>query len=298
MSRTMSRDRPRGAIVYLSRSTADDLHDLRRSLWNLDRFFNRRHGYPVVIFHEDFSPALMAEIRRWTSSTLEFAVVDFRLPEFVNPADVPPRILGRFPIGYRHMCRFFAGMVYRHPAMQQYDWYWRFDTDSFLRCSVGYDPFEAMERGQHLYGYITLLKERPEVVQGLWETSRRYATENGLDLARLGSLTDERGGYNLLYYYNNFEIVDLRFFRSPTYLRFFDYLDRTGGIYQFRWGDAPIRTIAVALLVPPAQVRRFDDIGYSHAGYYTQRRHYVTDRAQAAIVKLLRPLRAFNSIRR
>ena len=35
-----------------------------------------------------------------------------------------------------------------------------------------------------------------------------------------------QGGYNLCHFWSNFELGDLRFFRSRPYLDFFDYLDR------------------------------------------------------------------------
>ena len=39
-----------------------------------------------------------------------------------------------------------------------------------------------------------------------------------------------------------------------------------GGIMTRRWGDAPIRTLAVFALLPPAQVHRFDEAVYWHQG--------------------------------
>ena len=35
------------------------------------------------------------------------------------------------------------------------------------------------------------------------------------------------------------------------------YIDQTGGIYYTRWGDAPIRSLAVALVVPEAALHHF-----------------------------------------
>ena len=35
-----------------------------------------------------------------------------------------------------------------------------------------------------------------------------------------------QGGYNLCHFWSNFELGDLRFFRSRPYLDFFDWLDR------------------------------------------------------------------------
>ena len=37
-----------------------------------------------------------------------------------------------FSMGYRHMCRFFSGEIFKHPIMENYDNYLRLDTDSFI----------------------------------------------------------------------------------------------------------------------------------------------------------------------
>jgi len=39
-------------------------------------------------------------------------------------------------------------------------------------------------------------------------------------------VADPHGGYNLCHFWSNFEIADLRFFRSQAYQHFFDSLDR------------------------------------------------------------------------
>jgi len=52
--------------------------------------------------------------------------------------------------------------------------------------------------------------------------------------------------------------------RSPEYRDFIDYIDRTGGIYYQRWGDATIKTVAVTLFVPKNRIHQFKDMGYIH----------------------------------
>jgi len=85
--------------------------------------------------------------------------------------------------------------------------------------------------------------------------------------------------------FNNFEIADMNLWRGEAYSAFFDYLDRSGGFYyevrlspllfnanrfqlRFvcgqRWGDAPVHTIAAALLADKDEVHFFEEIGYEH----------------------------------
>lgn len=64
--------------------------------------------------------------------------------------------------------------------------------------------------------------------------------------------------------WSNFEIGDLNFWRSPAYIDFFEHLDKAGGFYYERWGDAPVHSIAAALFAKKEQIHWFEDIGYRH----------------------------------
>jgi alpha 1,2-mannosyltransferase len=82
--------------------------------------------------------------------------------------------------------------------------------------------------------------------------------------------------------WSNFEIADLDFWRSETYIKYFDFLDQKGGFYyevcfqvdgfvmsgpdnaSQRWGDAPVHSIAAALFARKDQIHFFNDIGYRH----------------------------------
>lgn len=59
----------------------------------------------------------------------------------------------------------------------------------------------------------------------------------------------------------------MRFFRSKTYSDYFEHLDRTGGFFYERWGDAPVHSIAASFFLPKSQIHFFHDIGYRHAPY-------------------------------
>lgn len=70
--------------------------------------------------------------------------------------------------------------------------------------------------------------------------------------------------WNFCHFWSNFEIADMDFYRSPEYRGLFDYLDEDGGFYYERWGDAPVHTLAAALLLRPEQIHQFSDWGYIH----------------------------------
>ena len=68
-------------------------------------------------------------------------------------------------------------------------------------------------------------------------------------------------------FYANFEISNISIWRSCAYRNYVDYIDRLGGIYYGRWGDSPIKSLALSLFIPWTEIHEFKDIGYEHQGF-------------------------------
>jgi hypothetical protein len=65
-------------------------------------------------------------------------------------------------------------------------------------------------------------------------------------------------------FYTNFEIVNLPFFRGEEYTSYFQALEETKQIYYNRWGDAPVRWLAVHMLLSDEEIWCVKDIAYLH----------------------------------
>lgn len=175
-------------------------------------------------------------------------------------------------VGYRHMCRFFAGVVTSHPALMGYRYIWRLDADAQYFCPIDENPFQVMHQNNKVYGYTIMLKEHTKRAgDSLWISVNNYISRMPRLMApvarqRLARRANIEGNYNRCHYWNNFEILDLDFFRSSTYTDFFQFLESEEGIWFDRWGDALIRTLAVDMFLDPSQVMQFQTIGYSHHG--------------------------------
>lgn len=87
--------------------------------------------------------------------------------------------------------------------------------------------------------------------QGLWSAVNDYAQRRAIRPKFRWAASHV--------FYNNFEVSDLAVWRSPEYRDYIDYIDKTGGIYYRRWGDAPIKTLAVTLFVPKDRIHQFQD---------------------------------------
>ena len=117
--------KPKAVILYLARSSPKDVADLKESLRLLYVNFNERFKYPIIIFHENFSDELIYEIREIAKSSIGFERIQFSIPDFLNENEIP-KYAGPHnqSMAYRHMCRFFSGPIFQHPALKDYDWYW------------------------------------------------------------------------------------------------------------------------------------------------------------------------------
>ncbi|PVI01062.1 glycosyltransferase family 15 protein [Periconia macrospinosa] len=76
--------------------------------------------------------------------------------------------------------------------------------------------------------------------------------------------TMEGESYNMCHFWSNFEIARLDWFRSTEYQDFFEMMDRSGGFWMERWGDAPIHSLAAGALLGPGDIHYFRDLGYRH----------------------------------
>jgi alpha 1,2-mannosyltransferase len=78
----------------------------------------------------------------------------------------------------------------------------------------------------------------------------------------LSFVSDDGMGYNMCHYWSNFEIIDLSFTRSPAYTSYFTTLDKAGGFFYERWGDAPVRSIAASMMLNSNELWQIDYAGY------------------------------------
>jgi len=250
-----SQYRINAAIYYLIRSTSVD--NLNISLHSLDKYFNNRFHYPVIIFHEGtLSEEGRFAIQDMTQSLLIFQQVTFTLPDVIT--DPVPETVCFKQVGYRHMCRFHAKGVYEESIMSHLDYVWRLDDDSILLSHITYDIFQYLSDHNLLYGYVIARNDLPHCVHNLWKTVKHYISTNSIQTQFFDKWPENK------IYYNNFEVSAMRLWRSQEYQHYMDMIDHIGGIYYHRWGDAPIKSIAVSMFVPENQVHRFRGFGYNH----------------------------------
>jgi alpha 1,2-mannosyltransferase len=185
----------------------------------------------------------------------------------IDPRTVPEvlNLAGhKWSVGYRHMSRFFCHGMFQLQFVQELEFYWRLDADSMLLHHVEADPFDTMKKNGRVYGYNVIAFEDVAVAEGLFDAVKHHFVR-GSTSSILGNHVNSKE-WNKSMFYTNFEISRVDFWRSSDYTRFFRDVDEAGGVYQRRWGDAPIHFLAVAALLKDEQLQEFS-MPYWHQYY-------------------------------
>ena len=251
--------KPKGVIYILTQQKR--FKNLIELLISISKHFNELYKYPVVIFYEEMDLASKLTVRNISQTDVLFQKVQFNIPPFLN--GVQDNIKCTSSIGYRHMCRFHVKGVYEQGILQGFDYHWRLDDDSLLTRRVHYDVFKHMQSHDYLYGYIWIHVDSHLCTKGLWEATEQYILDRNIQTQYFSNWASPK------IFYNNFEVSSSKLWRSDTFRDFIEYIDRLGGIYYHRWGDAPIKGLAVSMFVPENRTHHFKDIGYRHGTFNT-----------------------------
>lgn len=294
---------PRENATAMMLARNEDIMGAKQAIESWERHFNHFFHYPIVFLNDKpWSRYFIEELSNAASGPVSFEIVPksmWDFPEFIDPEEARKSIEEQgekelFNAGkesYHHMCRFYSGLFYDHPALARYEYFWRIEPEVLFQCSIPYDPFRKMREQGKKYGYAIALWELGDTSPSLFRAVADYKVEMGIAsnslwgamvdiswapwplrklLAAVAQHRDKKGDkWNHCHFWSNFEIASLDFFRSKEYREFFDYLDRKGGFYFERWGDAPVHSLAAALFLKPEEVHRFEDIGYGHPPFWT-----------------------------
>ncbi|ORY65989.1 glycolipid 2-alpha-mannosyltransferase [Pseudomassariella vexata] len=292
---------PRENAVLVMMARNSELEKANKTITSIEKAFNRWFKYPIVFMNDEaWDPKFIKVLNQTSGGKATFEVIpqpQWTFPEWMDDKAAKQSIKdqGRRGIphadseGYHHMCRFYSGQFYQLEALKKYRWYWRLEPDVDFSCAITYDPFVQMAKHNKVYGFTIALWEIgttcPTLFRDMadWMEVHRI-TQNNLWKAMVQASwvpypfrkflsfmahRDRHGDeWSMCHYWSNFEIADMNFFRTREYMDLFEYLDRKGGFYFERWGDAAVHALAVAMLVDPRKVHHFEDLGYRHDQLY------------------------------
>ncbi|KAK6066299.1 glycolipid 2-alpha-mannosyltransferase [Seiridium cupressi] len=274
---------PRMNATFVTLARNADVWEIARSIRQVEDRFNRRYNYDWVFLNDK---PFDATFKKVTSALVsgkthygEIPKEHWSFPEWIDQdkakkvrEDMAQRkIIYGDSVSYRHMCRFESGFFFRQPLMQNYEWYWRVEPSVELFCDVHYDPFRYMAENKKKYSFVLSLYEYVETIPTLWDSTKKFMKNFPEHIAEgnsMGFLSDDGGdSYNHCHFWSNFEVGNLDWLRSKAYTDFFESLDRDGGFFYERWGDAPVHSIAAGLLLKKEEIHFFNDIAYYHVPF-------------------------------
>lgn len=173
------------------------------------------------------------------------------------------------------MCKFFAMMLPYHPLISNlFIFYLRLDAHSYLLGPpLNYDLFDYMQINGFQYGFVIAHIDYGPYINDIWNSFQKFLTHTCIQpssAVKEIQVNKVTGLYSMVIVFNNFELSNGSLWRSePRIDAWLRRVDEYGGIYRHRWGDAPIRTLAVTQFLEQNQVVKFRDIGYAHRREYT-----------------------------
>jgi len=268
----------KAAFAVLARNS--DLYPMLESIKQMEDRFNRKFQYPYVFLNEEpFSEDFKRLTSGLTNAPCYYGQIPpdhWHQPEWIDEQKataarlkmIENKVIYGHSVPYRNMCRFNSGFFFRHELLKDFDYYWRVEPGVKFFCDLDYDPFLIMQDQKKVYAFTISLFEYPETIETLWQTTKEFMRLHPEYMPKdnaLAFISDDNGErYNRCHFWSNFEIGDLNFWRGEAYMKYFEHLDKAGGFYYERWGDAPVHSIGAALFAHKDQIHFFNDIGYRH----------------------------------
>lgn len=271
----------REKATFFSLVRNEELYLMLQSIRHVEERFNKRYHYPWIFANDvDFTETFKAEVGNAVSGNVTFVTIPheyWSYPEWIDQnraAEVRKQMMkDGIKYGgsesYRHMCRFNSGFFYKLKEFDGLKYYWRVEPDIKFTCDLNYDLFRFMRENNKKYGFAMALHELHNTVYGLYEATvdffrkkhpKYVSKHNTVEFVT----QDGEKTFNMCHYWSNFELGDLDFLRSKQYEDYFQYLDKLGGFFYERWGDAPIHTFAVSYMLHKDEIQYFDNTGYYH----------------------------------
>lgn len=278
----------KATLLVLTRNS--DVKGIVKSMIQLEHSWNHKFNYPWTFFNDEpFTDEFKELTKQATNASIRYELIPkahWEVPSWIDESrfktsreklkDAQVRYAEL--ISYRQMCRWFSGFFFKEQALQEFEYYWRVEPDVEFPCSIDYDVFRHMKENSKTYGYTINIYDDERTIPNLWPAAIEYKSQHPEHISSnnaMGWLTNSErrhkyraaNGYSTCHFWSNFEIGDLKFFRSEKYNTFFNHLDKIGGFFYERWGDAPVHSIALGLLEDSSKIHWFQDIGYCHPPY-------------------------------
>ncbi|CAF1359573.1 unnamed protein product [Adineta ricciae] len=167
---------------------------------------------------------------------------------------------------YQLMIRFWFKILFELPLFQHYEYIMRLDDDSQI-LGPWINVFHEMRTKKAVYFAndqdVDLEKSLPGLMK-LQYTALKYIILNNITVKQPEMIRDGFGEDYIRNYFNNFEVMRMEFFRRSNVRQWIDEVDYTHGILKYRWGDATLRYITLAMFATSNEILHRQDYNLSY----------------------------------
>lgn len=265
-----NRTSTKNVIAFLT--PGNNYTDLASRIAQIDLHFPDKNKSDILIFHTNYPRTKdIDEVTHSTVRQVIFQNVDeyfSQFPDGFDPYLMEPNWSIKDKWSYQHMIRFWFKFVFEQPIVHSYQYLMRLDSDSRIPV-LWLDLFELMREKQAVYFANNEVTDYENVLPGtmkLRDFVEDYVKQRQVQPKDPERMSKAFGNDSALAYWNNFEINEIAFFRQKSVLDWVDAIDHSWGIYKYRWGDADLRYLTLALFARKEQLlHRLDyNLEYCH----------------------------------
>jgi len=227
---------------------------------------------PLLIMHsdqpnEDYLMRLANTIRR-QMMFLDISSIFNLFPSDFDTCRTRSSFRKRGKWNYQLMIRFWFKILFELPQFKKYEYIMRLDDDSAI-SGIWINVFNEMRSKRAVYFANDETKDSDTTVPGtmkLANVALKYVILNNITVKQPENIRYGIGDNHILGYYNNFEVMKLEFFQRQNVRQWIEEVDRTNGIFKYRWGDALLRYITLAIFAEAHEVlhRSQYNLSYCH----------------------------------
>lgn len=172
----------KGCYVILIRNS--ELDGIASTMAQIEATFNSKFDYPYVFLNDEpFTDHFKTTVASLTKARALFGLLNSTMwgyPDFIDQEYAAKCRKSMTELGipyassesYRHMCRFVlqynvkhtayltsffvirfqSGFFFRHPLLDEFDYYWRLEPYVDYYCQIDYDVFRFMKDNKKKYG--------------------------------------------------------------------------------------------------------------------------------------------------
>jgi hypothetical protein len=261
------------AICALTRGYHDKIfyHTLISRNISISKFLSNldKTEYDFILLHEGnisetdkeyiSSKTPTLDIKYWNIKEVDpKTAFDNNQIKINNDLCPPNNISNGFPIGYRHMCKFWSIQFLKY--FKNYNYIVRIDEDCIVK-NMDFSIIDHMEN-ENIYFASPNFQEQdePQVIDGLENLRLEYIKK--YDIKEYTQFKD------ITCPYTNFMIVNVKKINENNKINeFLKMVDDCGCIYSNRWGDLPIWGVILDTIMDKKNYKEIKNIKYHHISH-------------------------------